>query len=188
MTGMNPFEENMITQIADNLSDRDKALFFLGLTTGLRISEMLSLKVKDVYSNGKVKSSLYIEKKNTKKKIEGKSKAIVEPAFTALTQYLSNRNILNGDEPLFLSRKAGQSINRRTYFAILKKACIQAGIDSRVGTHSMRKTYAKKVYEVAEGDYMQCKLMLNHKSLSSTESYLQFVKENEITNKLRWSF
>ena len=45
---------------------RDKALFILGLKTGLRISELWSLKVGDVYQHGRLADVVYVERKHMK--------------------------------------------------------------------------------------------------------------------------
>ena len=52
---------------------RDKALFILGLKTGLRVSELLSLKVGDVYQYGRLADMVYVERKHMKKKLEGRA-------------------------------------------------------------------------------------------------------------------
>ena len=58
------------------------------------------------------------------------------------------------------------------------------GFDTKtVGTHSLRKTYAKKAYETFNGDYFKCQKALRHKNLNSTVSYIP-VFEEEIQNEM----
>jgi integrase len=52
---------------------RDKALFILGLKIGLRISELLSLKVGDAYQYDRVVDSVYVERKYMKREVEGRA-------------------------------------------------------------------------------------------------------------------
>jgi integrase len=64
---------------------RDKALFILVLKTGLRISELLSLKVGDVYQYGRLADVVYVERKHMKKKLEGQAIPLHQDAKVALS-------------------------------------------------------------------------------------------------------
>jgi len=186
MKGCIPLTDSQISSIADKLSIRDRALLFMGVTTGLRISELLSLKVGDVWNNGQLADRVSVSRANTKKKVEGKTKRLIEPARRSLIAYLDTRLGLQTSEPLFRSRKGFGAITRRAALVIVKGAARELGLSGKIGTHSMRKSYAKKVYDETGGDYMKCKFALGHRSVASTESYLQFIREDEIDAQVKW--
>jgi len=189
MTGCIPLAESDILKVADSLSLRDRALLFLGVTTGFRITELLSLTVADVWDGNAVRASVSVARRNTKTKSEGRTKAIVEPAIAAIRQYMLSRTNSKPHHALFASRKGiGKPISRVQAWQVINDSAEKAGLTGKIGTHTMRKTYAKKVYESTNGDYMKAKYALGHRSVASTESYLQFIQETQLDEQIRWSF
>jgi integrase len=84
MKGCRPLTDSEIATVKGAFArTRDKALFILGLKTGLRISELLSLKVGDVYQYGRLADVVYVERKHMKNGLflralsEGKSRPAV---------------------------------------------------------------------------------------------------------------
>ena len=80
---------------------RDYCLFVVGINSGLRISDLLKLRVSDVYENGKPKDRILIREKKTNK---FKDFSLSDNAKSALKEYLKTRDYKD-HEPLFLSRK-----------------------------------------------------------------------------------
>ena len=78
MKGMRPITDEEIEKIKDNFSGqykaRDYALFVLGIKSGFRISEILSLTLKDVFDNGRIQDRIYVQRKNMKGKNSKNSK------------------------------------------------------------------------------------------------------------------
>jgi integrase len=80
-----------IAMVKDALTrTRDKTLFILavGLKTGLRISELLSLKVGDVYQYGRLADVVYVERKHMKQKLEGRAIPLHQDAKVALSVWV----------------------------------------------------------------------------------------------------
>jgi integrase len=93
---------------------------------------------------------------------------------------LRRRYVLTPDLPLFLSRKSNpdgtaRAITREAARQVIRGAFAQAGIldDGRLGTHSLRKTYARSVYEHSGHDLMVLKSALGHSDISITQQYLE---------------
>ena len=84
---------------------RDYCLFTLGINSGLRISDLLQLDVKDVVDeNGKIRDRISLREKKTNKT---KDFPISDSARKAIAEYLQTRDY-GLAEPFFLSRKHGR--------------------------------------------------------------------------------
>ena len=160
-------------------SQRDKVLFSLGLSTGLRISELLSLTIGDVLEHGDVGSQVTVAKKNTKGKIESKTLPISEPAKEQLKEYLDQLKFFTPKDPLFRSTQSKRSITRIQAHRILKDAFNTLQLKGNLSTHCLRKTFAHRVHKQMGGNIEMTKVALCHKNLSSTASYIQ-VNEEEV--------
>lgn len=187
MKGCRPLTDPEIVAIKEAfVRTRDKALFILGLKTGLRISELLSLKVGDVYLHGRVGDVVYVERKHMKKKLEGRAVPLHQDAKIALSVWikeLEEAKKADPNNPLFRSRKGQGAITRIQAFRILKDAYAANGLMGKLGTHSMRKTFADRIYNRLSRDLIKTQRALGHKSIDSTISYLSF-REEEITEAI----
>jgi len=184
MKGCRPLTDSEIATVKESFTrTRDKALFILGLKTGLRISELLSLKIGDVYQYGRMADSVYVERKHMKKKVEGRAIPLHQEAKDALSVWvkdLEKAGKADPSSPLFKSRKGNRSITRVQAFRVLKEVYESNGMIGKLGTHSLRKTFANRIYERLDRDLIKVQRALGHKAITSTVSYLSF-KEEEIT-------
>lgn len=158
---------------------RDKALFLLGLRSGFRISELLSLTVQDVCPDGHFVDRLYIARRHMKKKMEGRSVALHPEAKAALREWVTELQAHSGPEVFVFSNRRGGRMHRIAAWRMLKRAYRACGLTGKLGTHTMRKTFAKRVHEKLGRDLVKTQKALGHKSVSSTVSYLS-VDEEEI--------
>ena len=137
---------------------RNYLLFVLGINTGLRISDIITLKVKDVkYDN------VTITEKKTKKI---KRFVLNEAVRKALDEYTSG---MNEDEYLFHSQKGGH-ISRVQSYRILNEAAKKLGIPE-VGTHTCRKTFGYFHYQKYK-DVALLQKLFNHSAPSVTLQYI----------------
>lgn len=154
---------------------RNRALLLLGIKSGFRISELLSLRVKDVFQNGSFVDEVAVARCNMKKKLEGRSVPLHAEAKAALSEWIGS----SADPELFVfqSRKGlNRAMNRGQAWRILKAAFNKCGLNGKLGTHSMRKTFAKKVYDNTGKDLIATQEALGHRSMNSTAAYLSFDK------------
>jgi len=187
MKGCRPLTDSEIATVKDGfLRNRDKALFILGLKTGLRISELLSLKVGDVYLHGRIGDVVYVERKHMKKKLEGRAIPLHQDAKGALSVWikeLEKAGKADPSSPLFKSRKGQSAITRVQAFRVLTDVYEANGLMGKLGTHSMRKTFADRMYDRLGHDLIKVQRALGHKCINSTVSYLSF-REEEITEAI----
>ena len=75
--------------------------------------------------------------------------------------------------PLFPSRnkKGTVAMNRQTAHEMLKEAFMAAGLNGKLATHSLRKSFAQRVYEES-GDIYLVQELLGHRNIATTQKYL----------------
>lgn len=182
MKGCRPLtriEVKYLLSHAHNL--RDAALLTLGFCTGYRISELLSLKLSDVVDlKGRIYDSVSVKAENTKTKI-GRTVRLNSDAIKTLTRFITTRLKTGAllSEPLFISRKSDggelRAISRVQAWRVIQVLCELADVVSKgVGTHSLRKTFAARIYEAVKGELGKVQIALGHANISSTISYLSF--------------
>lgn len=170
MNGTRALTDQEVAQVVSNLTKmRDRTLFVLGVKTGFRISELLSLKVSDVFVNGKARDKITVHRANMKKQTKARTVPLHSEAQIIIEQYV-NTERLPSNSPLFYSRKGTESMTRMQAHRILKEAF--EGLSGKVACHSMRKTFGTKVYEKTNKDLRATQVALGHESINSTIKYL----------------
>lgn len=157
-------DKDKLNQVIDNLGGiRNKMLFRLGLNTGLRISDILDLKVSDI------KRTIELTEQKT-----GKIKRfqLSDSFYDELIQYI--KSYCRG-EWLFPS-KTGEPLSYAQAYKIIKTAGRKAGIDD-IGTHTMRKTFGYYAYNVLKVPIAYIMEALNHSSESHTLRYIGITED-----------
>ncbi len=155
---------------------RNKAMLELLYGTGLRISEMLDLKLTDVdFENCIVRCF----GKGSKERIVPIGEYIID----SLKEYLENgRNKLLGKKVtdyLFLNSRGGR-ISRFSFFKILKKLLLEKGIKKDVSPHSLRHSFATHMLENG-ADLRSIQELLGHSDISTTRIYTH-ITNKKVTN------
>ena len=187
MRGCRPLTESeveaVLAQMDGPSSARDRALFLLGVRSGFRISEILSLRLGDVVQAGRVVERVRVQRRHMKGKREGRTVLLHPAARAALATWLEelrSDGYMTAESFVFQSRRGpNQAIGRVQAWRILKRSFEQAGLTGNLGTHSMRKTFADRIYERLGGDLVKLQRALGHRSVVSTASYVSF-REEEI--------
>jgi site-specific recombinase XerD len=179
MKGSRPLTRQQVKGLlALTSSIREQTLLTLGFCTGYRISELLSLKVSDVSTNGIIHSHVTVKAANTKTKT-GRTVLLNADAQKALRRLVDVIGTnANGQSPLFVSRKHDangnlKAISRQQAHDLLKALFAKIGEFGNVSTHTLRKTFAARIYEQT-GKLELVQIALGHKSINSTISYLAF--------------
>ena len=153
-------------------NERDFLLAKFQLNTGLRISDVVSVKVYDLMVNNRFKEYFILNEIKT-----GKIKYIKinNELRKAIKEYVVNNN-LNSSDFLFKSKKFdkyGQSrhITVTQAYRILKAAANTVGIDN-FGTHSLRKTWGYFTYKASAHNIGLVMSMFNHSAPSITLRYI----------------
>jgi integrase len=160
---------------------RDRALVTLGVRTGLRISELLALKVGQVWDGKRTVARFYVARQNTKGKHAGASIVLHPEAAKAVTRWVqAGRLAANPHGYLFPSQKGpGRRLGRKSAWEILHPAFLRAGVMGMgmAGTHCLRKTFANNVHKALGGDLFRTSKAMRHSSPLTTLRYLSFKQE-----------
>lgn len=193
---LNGCEVAAITQsFCSDENYRDLCLFVLGVSCGFRVSEMLALRVRDVYRDGKVVDWLIIKQTKTDETrtvlLGNDDKQAIDAQICSLRQagYWSDGTML------FRSREGrNKAISRSRAWQILHDRARALGMDGRIGTHSMRKTFANDTFEgfledVANGVPLEPLLETTRaggwKLVDTCKQYLSFRTEHQERSKQR---
>ena len=142
-------------------------LFKFGLNTGLRISDILPLKVEDVYnSDGSFKEYLVLKEQKTDKE----KKIKLNNAIRKTLDDYTTQQELNNTDYLFHSRKGGH-IGRVQAYRVLKEAAEALGVEN-FGTHSLRKTWGYWTYKLSKYNIGLIMDTFNHSSQAITLKYI----------------
>ena len=174
--------------ILKNQSVRNELLFIFGINVGLRISDILKLKIEDlVKSNLKtVKEYVIITEKKT-----GKTKKfyIGDIVKKVIENYIKELSNLDMNNYVFQSRKGeNMPITRQRAYRILNNAAEMIGlveknengviISGEIGTHTLRKTFGYHAYQ--NGSSLELLMdIFNHSSKSQTLRYIGITEEQK---------
>ena len=155
---------------------RDYLLFVMGINNGLRISDLLKLKVEDVIDLEPGETLGIREQKTGKPNVL----MINEPVHQALERFIEAINPKDED-PLFKSKKGGKAISVPYASQLVKSWC--RGLKGNYGSHSLRKTFGfiqRKEFGV--GYDILCR-RFNHSSPAVTMRYLG-IQDEEVNGIL----
>ncbi|TXJ45211.1 site-specific tyrosine recombinase XerD [Brachyspira pilosicoli] len=145
---------------------RDKAIFELMYSSGLRVSEICSLKIEDIFFDEK-----YL-------KICGKGKRerivpINDKALDILKRYIQTSRVVmvkgKKTSELFLNFR-GDKISRVGIWKIVKEAMKKSGIEKNVYPHTLRHSFATHLLQHG-ADLRSVQRMLGHSDITTTEIY-----------------
>ena len=150
-----------------SMGDKYYMMFILGINVGLRISDILNLKVEDVLNQNHV---TIIEEKT------GKAKRFLlnDRMQKEIKDYVESSNLKEDDFVVYSNKRGPQyekkSISRIQAYRILNEAADAVGLDE-IGTHTMRKTFGYHHYQQYH-DVALLQDLFNHSAPSITLRYI----------------
>lgn len=142
---------------------RDSAMLEVLYSCGLRVSELTSLRLSDLFFG---EGYIRVIGKGDKQRLV----PISTTARDKIQRYLEERrSARSGEEVVFLNNRGGQ-LTRVMVFTILKQAVTRAGIDKRISPHTFRHSFATHLLE-GGASIRQVQEMLGHESILTTEIY-----------------
>ena len=154
------------------LRNRDMAIVFTFLTTGMRLSELVSVDLKDIKDDhfsiigkGNKERTIYL----TKNCID-----LIGNYIKIRKKYLKDKKI----DALFISTRK-QRISNRAVQSTVEKYLEKAGFDTKIySTHKLRHTAATLMYKYGNVDIRALKDVLGHESVSTTQIYTHLDDED----------
>ena len=142
---------------------RDSAMLEVLYSCGLRVSELTSLRMQDLFFG---EGYIRVIGKGDKQRLV----PISTVARDKIQRYLEKRrSARSGEEVVFLNNRGGQ-LTRVMVFTILKQAAQRAGIDKHISPHTFRHSFATHLLE-GGASIRQVQEMLGHESILTTEIY-----------------
>lgn len=179
MKTVNPIKDTELIQdilkfLEDRGNKRDYILFYMGINIGLRISDLLPLKVYQVRN----KDYIYLIEKKT-----GKEKFI--PVFRHVKKEIELYiNTIPNNLYLFQNRFKIEHIGRQKAYNILQQIKRKFKLE-HLGTHTLRKTFGYHYYNDTK-DIANLMAILNHSSQLTTLRYIGMSQEKINESLIKW--
>lgn len=149
---------------------RDSAMLEVLYSCGLRVSELTSLRMQDLFFG---EGYIRVIGKGDKQRLV----PISAMARERIQRYLDERRGARaGEEIVFLNNRGGQ-LTRVMVFTVLRQAAQRAGIDKRISPHTFRHSFATHLLE-GGASIRQVQEMLGHESILTTEIYTHLDSEH----------
>jgi len=170
-------EKRLISSIEGRHSQRNKMIVKLAVNTGLRVSELCGLRISDV-KNGRIRDELMVRKEIAKGKEERpiplNRKA--KEAIKGITSWNEGHHFKQDPTGKLLISQKGKGMTRQQVQTVIKKAREKAGLEIKATPHSLRHSFATRVYERTK-DIRVVQKLLGHKSITTTQIYADVTRE-----------
>ena len=161
---------------------RNIAIVELLYSCGLRVSELIELKISDLFFR---ESLIKVTGKGNKERFVPVSKLAQKYIF----EYISNSRNINkinqGHEDTLFLNERGSKLSRVMIFIIIKKLKNLAGISKKIGPHTLRHSFATHLLQNG-ADLITIQKMMGHESITTTERYLHVDKKHLINSVLKF--
>ena len=159
--------------LSNNLGYRNKAIIEMLYSCGLRVSELINLKISNVqFSKGYIK----ILGKGNRERLA----PIGGKALDALSIYINNhrnlRSVNKSDNDIIFLNNRGNKLTRVMIFLIIKKLVLKTDIRKKISPHTFRHSFATHMIE-GGANLRAVQEMLGHQSITTTEIYTHLDKD-----------
>lgn len=208
MLGCEPFTPAQEKELIEYWShrrhaERNIAILTVGIQTGFRISAILSLTIGDVIKNGNMVDRIYMQRYNIKGgkakssgSVHGRAMLLAKKTKRILKVHIDCMATQGYTEPsdfLFQTQRFGnQPLAGNGFWRTLYEAKKVLGWTWKLGTHSMRKTFAARIYQslLDSGNNDALRILqagLGHENINNTIKYLSF-KEDDLIEAIQAVF
>lgn len=152
---------SVLTYLQGKGKVRDVALWAIGVGTGLRISDILELRWKDVLTaEGEIAESITVQESKTKQQRPLRLIPLIQDALEAYRTEEADR-----DTALF-------HLTRQHARRLVKQWCEAVNLEGDYGTHTMRKAFCTIIYENSGGDPVNAARVTGHTNPSQLMHYI----------------
>lgn len=161
---------------------RNVAIIELLYSCGLRVSELVNLKISDLFFK---ESLIKVTGKGNKERFVPISVLSQEYINNYLNEIRQHHKIKkNFEDTLFLNER-GTNLSRNMIFIIINKLKKQSNINKKIGPHTLRHSFATHLIENG-ADLITIQKMMGHESITTTERYLHVNKKHLIDSLIKF--
>jgi len=153
--------------LSDAQGHRNRAILETLYASGLRVSELITLKISHFYFD---EGFVRVIGKNNKERIVPIGEEAIRQNLYYIENYRNKLSIQKGNEDILFLNRRGKGLTRVMVFYIIKKAAERAGIKKNVSPHTFRHSFATHMVE-GGADLRAVQDMLGHESILTTEIY-----------------
>jgi integrase/recombinase XerD len=146
---------------------RNKAIFETMYSCGLRVSELVNLKISQIYPD---LGFIRVTGKGDKERLIPIGGSAIRHINIYLKTIRPHINIIHGQEDMLFLNRRGSKLTRVMIFLILKDLVKKAGINKTISPHTLRHSFATHLVE-GGADLRAVQEMLGHESITTTEIY-----------------
>lgn len=160
-----------VIDVSTDDGQRNRAIIETLYSCGLRVSELTSLKISNIYID---EEFILIDGKGKKQRLT----PISQKALQEIKNYLYVRNLMvikKGYEDILFLNRRGEDLSRVMVFNIIKRYAKEAGIHKNVSPHTFRHSFATHLLE-GGANLRAIQSMLGHESIVTTEIYTHLDK------------
>ncbi len=140
---------------------------------GLRVSELVNLKLSNIYVDEQM---LHVFGKGNKERWVPINPHALDMLLMYIHNVRSHANIKPGEEKFVFINRLGTHLSRNYVFMFLQQAVDNAGLNKHVSPHSLRHSFATELVENG-ADLRAVQEMLGHESISTTEIYTHLTRD-----------
>jgi len=169
-------EIDLLQSLIDFTKDegvRNDAIIETMYSCGLRVSEVIGLKLSDLYFD---EGFIKVLGKGSKQRFVPIASSAVKKINIYVTEKRSHLKIKSEAEDILFLNRRGAQLTRAMIFTILKDLTKIAGLTKNVSPHTLRHSFATHLLENG-ADLRSIQLMLGHESITTTEVYLHLDKQ-----------
>ncbi|HXN07966.1 MAG TPA: site-specific tyrosine recombinase XerD [Nitrospiria bacterium] len=151
---------------------RNLAMVELLYATGMRVSELISVRLSSLYLNEGVIRTMG---KGSKERLIPLS----EPAVDRILEYLNRfreKQLKGKKSDVLFVNDSGKGLSRQAFWYILRKKATQAGLEKTFSPHTLRHSFATHLLERG-ADLRSVQAMLGHSNISTTQIYTHVTRE-----------
>lgn len=146
---------------------RNRAVLELLYGSGLRVSELINLKLSEVDFKNNI---LLITGKGNKQRLVPLGEISKKQILLYVDNYRIHQNIKKGSEDILFLNRRGSKLSRQMIFLIIKKQCEISGIQKDISPHTFRHSFATHLVQ-GGADLRVVQQLLGHSSIITTEIY-----------------
>jgi len=147
--------------------ERDVAMLETLYSSGLRVSELVTLKLTDVHFED---SYLRVLGKGNKERLVPIGKRALKHIRIYRDDVRKHQTIVNASRDIVFLNARGKGLSRQSVFLLIKKLALETGIQKTISPHTFRHSFATHLVE-AGADLRAVQEMLGHESITTTEIY-----------------